>query len=98
MCAALQLQAYFFALKVDMRRPSTELAVKQMGGLEYRLGDLVHGYFDRLNVTHLFCAHWPQSIGCAYTRQRRRTPDYSVLRKLTQGGEVPPRNALKAIN
>ncbi len=75
-------------------RPTTEAEAVRMGGFEYRLGDLVHGYFDLINASHFFCTHWPFSIGCAYAQRRRRSTDYSVIRELVHGGEVPPSDAL----
>lgn len=75
-------------------RPKSEIDVARFGGLEYRVGDLVYGYFNKLNVTHLFCNHWPSSIGCRYAQSRRKTPDFDALSRLVKGGETPPSNVL----
>lgn len=75
-------------------KPVLETDIARYGGLEYRLGDLVHGYFDRGNATQFFCSRWPASIGCAYARRRRVTRDYDTLAALVRGGDAPPHDAL----
>ena len=80
--------------RTHMKRPVTNHDIDQMGGMEYRLGDLLRGYFSKANATEVFCSHWPNTIGCEYAKHQRKDSDYELLTTLVRGGETPPNDSL----
>ena len=62
--------------------------------MEYRLGDLLRGYFSKVNATEMFCSRWPNTIGCEYAKRHKNDSDFELLRTLIRGGETPPNDSL----